>query len=322
MIHFAWPWLALCLPLPWLVARWLPAARPSGSALFLPFAATLTEGPATLGRALPTPRKLLFALVWLLLVLAAVRPQWLGDPIALAATGRRLMLAVDVSGSMASQDMAGNASRLQVVQQVAGDFIKHRTGDQVGLILFGSRPYLQAPLTTDLNTVDRFLDEAMVGVAGTQTAIGDAIGLAIKRLRSDPGHHTGDTVLILLTDGANDAGVMPPLEAAKMAAANGLRIYTIGVGSNDQGGFFGLGGGDSDLDEDTLRAIAHTTGDEYFRATDADALQRVYARIDQLEPSAARQQWYRPRSEWYVWPLGLALLLSVPAVLWRERRWS
>ncbi|WP_324779900.1 VWA domain-containing protein [Thiobacillus sedimenti] len=321
MIHVAWPWMLLALPLPWLAARRLPPAQPQDGALFLPFAAGVTEGALPTGHAWPRSRRLLLALVWLLLVLAAIRPQWLGDPLPVAATGRRLLLAVDVSGSMASQDMAGGATRLQVVQKVAGDFIRRRHGDQVGLILFGTRPYLQAPLTPDLATVDRFLDEAMVGIAGTQTAIGDAIGLAIKRLQADRSQtgRKGDTVLILLTDGSSNAGAMPPAEAARMAARAGLRIYTIGVGSDAQAGFFGLGGGDSDLDEDTLKFIAKTTGGEYFRATDADALEQVYARIDQLEPSAAREQWYRPRDEWFVWPLGLALLLSVPAVAWSGR---
>lgn len=320
MIHVAWPWMLLSLPLPWLLARWLPPAQPQGAALFLPFAATVADAALPAGRPVSRPRKLLFALVWLLLVLAAIRPQWLGDPEAVAATGRRLLLAVDVSGSMANQDMAGGATRLQVVQKVAGDFIRRRHGDQVGLILFGTRPYLQAPLTPDLNTVDQFLDEAMIGVAGTQTAIGDAIGLAIKRLKQNPARsgHPGDTVLILLTDGSSNAGAMPPLEAARVAAQAGLRIYTIGVGAAAQDGFFGIGG-NSDLDEDTLKSIAKTTGGEYFRATDAAALEQVYDRIDQLEPSAARQQWYRPRDEWFAWPLGLALLLSLPAVLWSGR---
>ena len=321
MIHVAWPWMLLFLPLPWLLTHWLPPASPRGAALFLPFADTVSGGSTPHSHGMSRTRKLLFALIWLLLVLAAIRPQWLGDPVPTPTTGRRLLLAVDVSGSMATQDMAGNATRLQVVQKVAGDFIRHRQGDQVGLILFGTRPYLQAPLTTDLKTVDRFLDESMVGVAGTQTAIGDAIGLAIKRLRKDHAPHKGNTVLILLTDGRNDAGVMSPEQAAKMAAADGLRIYTIGVGSNAQPGFFSMGG-NTDLDEATLKRIAKITGGEYFRATDADSLEQVYARIDKLEPSAGRQQWYRPRDEWFPWPLGLALLLSLPAMLLGERRWA
>jgi Ca-activated chloride channel family protein len=332
MIHLAWPWMLLFLPLPWLLGRLLPPARPGGAALFLPFAANLAAAGLPENRAWPRWRTLLLALLWLLLVLAAMRPQWLGQPEPVPTTGRRLLLAVDVSGSMATEDMAGGYSRLQVVQKVAGDFIRRRHGDQVGLILFGTRPYVQAPLSADLGTVNQFLQESMIGEAGTETAIGDAIGLALKRLRDDSvqaGNQAGakpvnksDTVLVLLTDGGNNAGAMPPQQAAQLAADAGLRIYTIGVGAAAQQGFFGLGGGNEDLDEDTLQAIAKTTGGAYFRATDADALQQVYAKIDQLEPSAGREQWYRPSTEWFPWPLALALLLSLPAVLLRERAWT
>lgn len=338
MIHLAWPWMLLFLPLPWLLARLLPAVRPRGAALFLPFAASVGDEVVPALGIGPRGRKILLALIWLLLLGAAVRPQWLGEPQPVPTTGRRLLLAVDVSGSMQTPDMAGNYTRLQVVQKVAGDFIQRRHGDQVGLILFGTRPYIQAPLTADLATVHQFLDEAMIGVAGTQTAIGDAIGLAIKRLRAgdaktgdgssgdDKGDDAqtarGDTVLILLTDGSSNAGAMPPLQAAKLAADAGLRIYTIGVGAAVHEGFFGFNSGNDDLDEDTLKAIADATGGAYFRATDAGALQQVYARIDKLEPSAGRDQWYRPSTEWYPWPLALALLLSLPAVLLRERAWT
>jgi Ca-activated chloride channel homolog len=309
----------LLLPLPWLLGRLLPPARPQGAVLFLPFAAAVAMDAKPTARALPRGRQLLFALVWLALVAAAARPQWLGNPQEVPTTGRRLLLAVDVSGSMANQDMANGYNRLQVVQRVAGEFIRQRHGDRVGLILFGSRPYLQAPLTGDLTTVDEFLHQAVVGVAGTATALGDAIGLAIKRLREDANQSggKGEEVLILLTDGSNTAGAMPPEQAAKLAAAAGLRIYTIGVGSAG-GGFFG---GGSDLDEDTLKAIAKATSGEYFRAADAGTLQQVYTRIDRLEPSAGRSQWYRPSEEWFAWPLGLALLLSLPAVSWQGRAW-
>jgi Ca-activated chloride channel family protein len=268
-------------------------------------------------------RRLVFAAIWLLLVAAAMRPQWLGEPVPVPTTGRRLMLAVDVSGSMATEDMAGGATRLRVVQSVAGRFIDGRRGDRVGLILFGTQPYLQAPLTSDLTTVHRFLNEAVVGVAGTETAIGDAIGLAIKRLRaetSEPQAAPGQTVLILLTDGENDAGAMPPLEAARLAAQSGLRIYTIGVGAAPESGFFAMGGGNSDLDEDTLKSIAKETGGQYFRATDAAALQDVYREINRLEPAKGTQQWLRPADEWFTWPLAAALLLSVPAAVVGGRR--
>ncbi len=319
MIHIAWPWMLLCLPLPWLLARKLPAARAQGAALFLPFAAQVAEGAAPAAARARRWRLRLFALIWALLMTAAVRPQWLGDAQPAPTTGRRLLLAVDVSGSMATQGMAGNASRLQVVKQVAGEFIRRRHGDQVGLILFGTRPYPQAPLSTDLDTVEQFLQEAEIGVAGLETAVGDAIGLALKRLRAEPGRvaaadkasENKHTVLVLLTDGTSNAGEMSPLPAAKLAAASGLRIYTIGVGA----------GADSDLDQDTLRAIAKETGGAYFHAADASALQQVYAEMDQLEPAAGTARWVRPQDEWFTWPLALALLLSVPTAALREPGW-
>lgn len=327
MIHLAWPWMFLALPLPWLAERFLPAAKAQGEALFLPFAASVPVDAGPTRHARSRRRQLLLALVWILLLAAAVRPQWLDDPLPVPTSGRRLLLAVDVSGSMATPDMAGNASRLDVVQAVAGEFISRRHGDQLGLILFGTRPYLQAPITADLATVEQFLKQSLVGIAGTETALGDAIGLAIKRLHEKPAGSAneekksaerGETVLILLTDGANNAGMKDPIAAARMAADAGLRVYTIGVGAAAQPGFFGSRG-NSDLDEETLRSIAEITHGEYFRATDADALAKVYARIDQLEPSAGREQWLRPHREWFAWPLAFALLFSLPAVLIRER---
>jgi Ca-activated chloride channel family protein len=216
--------------------------------------------------------------------------------------------------------MAGGATRLQVVQAVAGEFLRHRTGDQVGLILFGTRPYLQAPLTTDLTTVGQFLRESMIGVAGTETAIGDTIGLAIKRLKAqrEQAGSPGEMVLILLTDGGNNAGLMDPIEAAKFAAQEGLRIYTIGVGAAAQPGMLG-GMGNTDLDEESLKTIAQITQGAYFRATNVASLNQVYAQIDKLEPATAQAQWYRPTTEWFAWPLGLALLLSVVTVCLRSR---
>lgn len=324
MIHFAWPWLALLAPLPWLHYRLRGAADPRSGAVYLPFlkaigplAATDTLGASRMARSW-------FTALWVLLVLAALRPQVLGEPLPVPTTGRQLLLAVDVSGSMATPDMGEGATRLQSVKRVAGQFIDGRHGDQVGLILFGTQPYLQAPLTPDLVTVHRFLNEAMVGIAGPQTAIGDAIGLAIKRLRANPrGGDSGvkQAILVLLTDGESNAGAVPPLEAARLAKEAGLRIYTIGVGAIAEPGFFGTQG-NNDLDEDTLKSIAKMTGGEYFRAADADALQEVYHRIDQLEPAAGHEQWLRPAQEWFSLPLGLALALSIPAAWLGARRWD
>jgi len=323
MMHVAWPWMALLLPLPWLLYRMRAEAQSGGTAIYLPFVSSLGPASASNG-AVRLGLRALFVLIWILLVAAAMRPQWLGDPLPVPTTGRRLMLAVDVSGSMQAQDMANNATRLQVVQSVAGSFIDGRRGDQVGLILFGTQPYLQAPLSPDLATVHRFLDEAAIGIAGQETAIGDAIGLALKRLRAESKNNLQQaakrSVLILLTDGQSNAGAVPPLEAAKLAAQQGLRIYTIGVGAVENIGFFSATG-NFDLDEATLQSIAEITGGRYFRAADANALRDVYREIDKLEPSAGREQWHRPADEWFPWPLGSALLLSVPALMLGTRRW-
>jgi len=316
MFHFAWPWMALLAPLPWLLRRILPTSEPRGAALYLPMAVEV----ATAGAGRPGTSRAdgaLLSIIWALLVLAAMRPQWLGAPLPIHTEGRQIILAIDCSGSMATRDMGGHESRLQVVQQVAGQFINHSQGDQIGLILFGTRPYLQAPLTTDLRTVHRFLDEAMVGVAGPETAIGDAIGLAIKTLRQvNHGTHTPhQPVMILLTDGGNNTGVMPPIEAAHLAAQTGLRIDTIGVGAPVHRTMFGFSGNTA-LNKKLLKRIARITGGRYFRATNRSALHAVYQQIDRLEPVSGNRQWLRPATEWFALPLALALLLSVPAA-WR-----
>jgi Ca-activated chloride channel family protein len=259
---------------------------------------------------------LLAALAWALLVTAAARPQLVGEPIALPMQGRDLMLAVDISESMAEEDMviANRAvDRLTAVKAVAGDFIERRAGDRVGLILFGTQAYQQAPLTFDRPTVRTLLFEAEVGLAGKATAIGDAIGLAVKRLRDDA---ATDRVLILLTDGANTAGSIEPRKAAELAAKEGVRIYTIGVGSEPRGAF-GLSMGGAQIDEPTLEAIAEATGGRFFRARDLRGLQAIYAALDELEPQVSDEQTYRPVEDLFQWPLGAALLFSALIGLWR-----
>ena len=310
----AWPWMLAALPLP-LLALLLPAATETAPpALRFPFfnALRATLGGDQIQRS--GVRLAVATLAWLLLVVAAARPQNVGKTVHLPVTGRSIMLAVDLSGSMQTADMrsGGRAvSRLAAVKQVAGEFIKHRAGDRLGLILFGDEAYVQVPLTLDRDTVRTLLDEAQIGLAGTQTAIGDAIGLAIKRLRDAP---IKNRVLILLTDGASNAGNIDPLKAADLAAQEGVRIYTIGVGADEMvvPGPFGMPQVvHSDLDEDALRAIAQKTGGRYFRATDVAALTKIYALLDKIEPVSKDQQSWRPVEELYSWPLAAALLLSV-----------
>ena len=254
------------------------------------------------------------ALAWLLLVFAACRPQWIHDPVEVPVSGRDLLLAVDLSGSMKTRDLFLDgvpSSRLAVVKEVAGEFIARRVGDRVGLILFGSRPYLQTPLTFDRTSVRQLLDEAEIGLAGEQTAIGDAIGLALKRLRERPAE---SRVLVLLTDGANTAGEATPREAAELAAADGMKIYAIGVGAGAPTTLGQpLGGGD--LDEGTLQVVAEQTGGRYFRARDARELDEIYALLDELEPIARDEELLRPVRELFPLPLGIALGLAAGLLL-------
>ncbi len=271
-LTLAWPWLLLLLPLPWLVRRWLKAAPRAGlQALKVPWFAMMTESEATWMR--KPVLVVLASLVWILLVLAAAKPQWVGEIETLPVTGRDLLLAVDISGSMDTQDMVLDrkaVNRLAVVKKVAGEFIQRRRGDRVGLVLFGSRAYLQTPLTFDTETTAILLEESEIGLAGRETAIGDAIGLAVKRLRDDA---ASERVLILLTDGANTSGEVQPMQATEFAAREGMTIYTVGVGADEMmvQDFFGsrMVNPSADLDEDTLKAIAERTGGAYFRARDA-----------------------------------------------------
>jgi Ca-activated chloride channel family protein len=259
-------------------------------------------------------QRLLLTLVWLICVAAAARPQWVGEPVQLPAAGRDLLLAVDISGSMEIADMVlqnRNLQRIDVVKLVVGDFVQRRQNDRLGLILFGSNAYLQAPLTFDRTTVNTLLQEAQLGFAGQQTAIGDAIGLAIKRLRERP---EASRVLILLTDGANTAGEVEPRHAADLAKLAGVKIYTIGVGAEEmiQQTLFGRRrvNPSADLDEGTLQYIADHTGGTYFRARNPEELVQIYAELDKLEPIELDEEVFRPVAALFHWFLGAALLLS------------
>ncbi len=317
-LTLAWPLLLLLMPLPWLVRAWLSAASRGGlQALRVPWFSQMTSSGSTWMK--KPLLAVLAGLAWALLLLAAARPQWVGEIQTLPVTGRDLLLAVDISGSMDTQDMVldrKSVNRLAVVKKVAGEFIQRRRGDRVGLVLFGSRAYLQTPLTFDTETTAILLDESEIGLAGRETAIGDAIGLAVKRLRDDA---ASERVLILLTDGANTSGEVQPMQATEFAAREGMTIYTVGVGADEMmvQDFFGsrLVNPSADLDEDTLRAIAERTGGAYFRARDAEALAKIYEQLDELEPVESDQEAIRPVDELFFWPLSIAFLLVLLAVV-------
>jgi Ca-activated chloride channel family protein len=326
MIEWAWPWMLLLAPLPWLVRRALPLARSQEPALRAPFYEEwhqLGAGQGARGGHVRMLPAVALWLLWLLLLLAAARPTWIGEAIELPNSGRDLMLAVDISGSMQVEDMQlgkNLVSRVEAVRRVGADFIDSRQGDRLGLILFGSNAYLQSPLSFDTATVKRFLQEAQIGFAGQETAIGDAIGLAVKRLKERPAE---SRVLILLTDGQDTASSVRPLDAAQLASDLGIRIYTIGIGAERMTlpGLFGSSFGSrqvnpaADLDEATLQKIAQTTGAQYFRARDPAELAGIYQLLDQLEPVEQETVSYRPRQALGYVPLLLALLLSFALAL-------
>ncbi len=332
MIEWLWPLAFWALPLPLLVRFLLPQSQRTEAALTVPslgdFSSVTTASSGEPARRLW--KVILLSVAWIFLVVSAARPQLIGDPVSLPASGRDLMLAVDISGSMGTEDMQVRGDfvdRLSVVKAVIAKFVEARNGDRVGLVLFGTNAYLQAPLTFDLKSVNRLLIEAPVGIAGGKTAIGDAIGLAVKRLRKRPNE---EKVLILLTDGANNVGEVEPKVAAQLAARDGIKIYTVGVGADEMRmpGIFGSLGGrvtnpSADLDEETLEGIADVTGGKYFRARDPQALIQIYAIIDELEPVEQESEVYRPVQALFFWPLGLCLalmtlLLTLELILGRE----
>ncbi|MEM1189781.1 MAG: VWA domain-containing protein [Pseudomonadota bacterium] len=327
MITLIWPYLLLLLPLPWLVRRLAPPRSAERPALRAPFfsrwqhlAADGGGQARILRRQLPA---ILLWLIWLSLLLAASRPLWIGKAVELPNSGRDLMVAVDISGSMRVEDMQlGNnmVRRIDAVKELGAEFMARRSGDRLGLILFGSRAYLQSPLSFDVQTVQRFLREAQIGFAGQETAIGDAIGLAVKRLQERP---ESNRVLILLTDGQDTASTVDPLEAARLASSLAVRIYTIGIGAESLTlpGLLGSPLGSrtvnpsADLDERSLQTIADVTGGRYFRARDPAELATIYALLEELEPLEVDVSLYRPRQSLIAIPLLFAMALSFVLVL-------
>lgn len=319
MLEFAWWWAFFVLPLPILIRFLVPAKKSAAmAALHVP---TLRPGVDDTQLSRPTSRMpiIMASLIWLCIVVAAAKPQWLGDPISIPSEGREMMLAVDLSGSMKIDDMQLNGrqvNRLAMTKSVLFDFIQRRVGDRLGLILFADTAYLQAPLTYDRDTVATLLSEAVIGLVGEQTAIGDAIGLAVKRF-----DEKGDSnnVLILLTDGQNTAGYITPEQAKELAINKKIKVYTIGVGADKMliQSFFGTRqvNPSQELDEEMLRDLAESTGGQYFRARDAKELEAIYEKLDTLEPIVGETRKMRPLTALFYIPLSGALLLSALWVL-------
>ncbi len=311
MFELQWYGMLLLLPLP-LAARWwlksMLIVDQQSQALQVPFINDFqqTFRPAENS---PKQRRLLFVLAlfaWLFFVVALTKPVWLGDAINLPISARNILLAIDLSGSMQERDFTlkgVKVSRLAATKKVAIDFINRREGDRIGLILFGDQAYLQTPLTHDRQTVKTLLSEAALGLAGERTALGDAIGLAVKRVKNSSKQ---SYVLVLMTDGAATTGV-DVYEAANIAALAGLKIYTVGIGS----AAINTVAHHTTLDEKTLKHIAQITGGQYFRARTIKEFDAIYQRLDTLEPVVSKAEQWRPRYDLFHWPLAAAVFLII-----------
>ncbi len=323
MTGFVFPIMFVLLPLPLIMRAVLPRVNDrEQDALKVPFFSEMESLSGTGGRAKLAGlnmRRILGALIWILLVTAAAGPRWTGAPAKIPSEGRNLMLVLDISGSMEEADFVIQNTpvrRWDAVQAVANAFIKKREGDRVGIVLFGERAYLYAPLTFDLKTVSDLLKEADVGMAGAQTAIGDALGIALKTMADVPAE---SKVIVLLSDGAANAGKMKPMEAAELAEKMNVKVYTVGAGSEvaQMGGLFGVmpfARGD-EIDEKTLREIAKKTGGKYFRAKNTGELLEIYREIDALEPVKNDDIFVRPVKTLFYYPLAAAFGLSVLGAL-------
>lgn len=307
MWQLDYPWLLLLLPLPWLTYRFLPAYNEARSAVRVPFFAAMSravgEAPGTAGSRRNRWQLLLNVLVWALILLAVSRPVYVEKPIERQQPVRDLMLAIDLSQSMETEDFTNaqgeKINRLAAVKGVVQGFIDKRKDDRIGLIVFGSGAYPQAPLTLDHASLSLLLADTGIGMAGPNTAIGDAIGLSLKLLDKA---HEQEKVLILLTDGNDTSSAITPDHAAEMAANKGVTIHTIGIGDPDASG-------EAKVNLQGLEQIANTTGGRFFRAEDRAALDQVYNTLDQLTPHQVKTLSHQPQRELFYWPLSAALLL-------------
>lgn len=314
MLSLALPWILLLLPAPLLVWRFLPPYRDSVPAIRIPFFRTVTQAAgleAQQGAVILRRSRFQMAVaivVWALLVLALARPERLGDPIVIETAARDMVLALDISGSMDERDFVARdgtrLQRLEAVKSVMRQFITERDGDRIALIIFGTKAFVQAPFTEDLQSLAGFLDQTIVGMAGPNTALGDAIGLTIRTFESSD---VDQRLMILLSDGADTSSRMTPVNAAALAAERGVTIYTIGVGDPE-------GSGEDRVDLGALEDIASRTGGQFFYASDETALDEVYGQIDTQNPRKVETTSYRPTEDLAHIPLAMALVLILLAV--------
>ncbi len=322
MFQFYWPWMALLLPLPFIIYYFLPEERndkndASIPEILFPHIDRLSNAFSNKSGTIRSKKLFitLLSLLWLFLVITLMRPQFIDQLEFSNKEGYDIMLAVDISGSMEALDFSTKTkrvSRLSVAKDVVSKFVLDRKGDRIGLILFGEYAYLQMPITFDSLAVSNMLNNAVTGMAGHSTAIGDAIGLAVKEIKAKP---SKSRVIILLTDGTDNASNIPPIEAARIAKHYGIRLYTIGIGAGNgkqvpypnQDGSIAMV--EIVMDEELLKNISDITGGQYFKATDNEALQKIYNKINELEKTKSESLEYRIRQSLYKYPLGVACIL-------------
>jgi Ca-activated chloride channel family protein len=316
MIELAHPWALSLLVLPFLM-RLVPAYKESRDSVRVPFFNKLVElseqrpetGATILQR--DSAQRFLVNFMWLCLVVAAAKPEWIGPPVEQQKSGRDLMIAVDLSGSMETRDFTlpdgKTVDRLQAVKHLLDGLASQRESDRLGLIVFGNAAYLQTPFTDDHQVWAQLLMETEIGMAGQSTVFGDAIGLAIKLFKESD---SDNRVLIILTDGNDTGSTVPPVDAAKVAAVHDIRIYTIAIGDPTTVG-------EEALDVETLQRVSEVTGGQYFQALDREQLGRAYQAIGELEPELYESISFRPKESLHWVPVGLVMILYTIYHLWR-----
>lgn len=314
MISFAFPWAFALLPGPLLVWWLAPPHREQTPAIRIPFFRRVTQatnvepyqGAVVLTRS--GLQMTAAVLIWVLSILALARPEQVGAPIEITRAARDVVLAIDISGSMDQRDFIApdgeRQQRLAGVRGVVRDFVQQREGDRMALIVFGSKAYVQAPLTEDLDTIVGLLDRTEVGMAGPHTALGDSIGLAIRTFEASD---IEQRLMILLSDGGDTASRMSPVNAAEIARGKNVEIHTVAVGDPEATG-------EARVDLPTLKEIASRTGGEAFFANDQNALAGVYDRINDLAPRDTETLSYRPRRSLTWWPLLAAVLIGLASI--------
>ena len=323
MLKFEWPYLIFLLPLP-LVLNYIYRLLTNTDAqnknkitgLKLPFYDDILRSnnqALSALRPIFSLKTLLKFMLWCSFILALMRPIWLGEPIQLPLPSHNIMMAIDISGSMQADDMSSDqqVTRLDVVKKIGHQFIDQRKSDKIGLVFFGSAAFVSSPLTLDQDSLHSFLEKTQIGFAGQKTAIGDALGLAIKRINSDQADlsNKNSSFIVLLSDGSNTSGEVEPLAAAKLAAENNIKIYTIGIGQVSDNPLDILSG--ISLNEAELKEIAQITQGQYFHATSKEALSKIYTQISQLEPNSNEIKTLRPEYEWFIYPLAVTLLTTI-----------